>query len=116
MPLLIKLLVSAVAFWLVAYLLPGVDVREGALNYLVIAVIFGLVNAFIGPVLRLLSFPLTLVTLGLFRLVVNAALVGITAALTSRLQIDGFVTALLAALIISAVTWGADQVFGKKNA
>ncbi len=116
MPLLIKLLVSAGAFWIVAYLLPGVDVRAGVTNYLVIAVIFGLVNAFIGPILRLLSFPLTLVTLGLFRIVVNAALVGITAWLTSRLQVDGFLTAVLAALIISAVTWVADQVFGKKNA
>lgn len=115
MPLLIKLLVSAGAFWLVAYLLPGVDVREGVVSYFVIAVIFGLVNALIGPILRLLSFPLTLATLGLFRLVVNAALVGITAALTSRLQIDGFVTALLAALIISAVTWLADQVLRKDD-
>ncbi|MEO6204170.1 MAG: phage holin family protein [Mycobacteriales bacterium] len=116
MPLLIKLLVSAGAFWLVAYLLPGVDVREGVVNYLVIAVIFGLVNAFIGPILRLLSFPITMLTLGLFRLVINAALVGITAWLTSRLQVDGFVTAVLAALIISAVTWVADQVFGDKKA
>ncbi len=115
MSLLIKLLVSAGAFWLVAYLLPGVDVRDGVVNYLVIAVIFGLVNAFIGPVLRVLSFPLTLATLGLFRIIVNAALVGITAALTSRLEIDGFVTAVLAALIISAITWVADQVVGKDD-
>ena len=115
MSLLIKLLVSAGAFWLVAYLLPGVDVRDGVVSYLVIAVIFGLVNAFIGPVLRVLSFPLTLATLGLFRIVVNAALVGITAAFTSRLDVDGFVTAVLAALIISAVTWVADQVIGKDD-
>ena len=115
MPLLIKLAVSAGAFWLTAYLLPGVDIASGWVNYLVIAVIFGLVNAFIGPVLRLLSFPLTLATLGLFRIVINAALVGITAWFTSRLDIDGFWTAVLAGLIISVVTWVADGVFDRKD-
>lgn len=110
MGLLIKLVVSAAAFWVVGALLPGVDVRPGVVNYLVIAVVFGLVNALVGPVLRLLTFPLTLLTLGLFRLVVNAVLVEITDALTSRLSVDGFGTALLAALVIAAVTWLADQV------
>jgi len=115
MRLIIRLLVAAAAFWIVAYLLPGVDVRPGVVNYLVIAVIFGIVNALVGPVLRLVSLPLTLVTLGLFRLVVNAALLGITAALTARLSIDGFLTAVLAALIISAITWAADHTLGLKD-
>jgi putative membrane protein len=90
-------------------------VREGAINYLVIAVIFGVVNALIGPILRMITFPLTLVTLGLFRLVVNAALLGITAALTARLSIDGFLTAVVAALIISAITWAADRTLGLRD-
>lgn len=115
MRILLRLLVAAAAFWIAAALLPGVDVRDGAVNYLVIAVIFGIVNALVGPVLRLITFPLTLVTLGLFRLVVNAALLGITAALTSRLSIDGFLTAVLAALVISAITWGADRTLGLKD-
>lgn len=115
MRLLARLLVAAAAFWVVAYLLPGVDVREGVLNYLVIAVIFGIVNALVGPVLRLLTLPLTILTLGLFRLVVNAALLGITAALTARLSIDGFLTALLASVLISAITWAADRTLGLKD-
>ena len=115
MRLLLRLLVAAAAFWIVAALLPGVDVREGLVNYLVIAVIFGIVNALVGPVLRLVTFPLTLVTLGLFRLVVNAALLGITALLTVRLEIDGFLTALVASLLISAITWVGDRALGLKD-
>ena len=110
-----RLLVAAAAFWIVASLLPGVDVQEGVVSYLVIAVIFGIVNALVGPVLRVVTFPLTLVTLGLFRLVVNAALLGITALLTARLEIDGFLTALLASLLISAITWFADRTLGLKD-
>lgn len=115
MTLLLRLLVAAAAFWIVAALLPGVHVREGLINYLVIAAIFGIVNALVGPVLRVITFPLTVVTLGLFRLVVNAALLGITAALTSRLSIDGFPTAVLAALVISAITWGGDRTLGLED-
>ena len=115
MRLLVRLLVAAAAFWIVATLLPGVDVRDGVVNYLVIAVIFGIVNALVGPVLRVVTFPLTLLTLGLFRLVVNAALLGITAALTTRLEIDGFLTALLASLLITAITWFADRTLGLKD-
>lgn len=115
MRLLVRLLVAAAAFWVVAYLLPGVDVRPGAVNYLVIAAIFGIVNALIGPILRVITFPLTLVTLGLFRFLVNTALLAITAWLTSRLSIDGFLTALLASLLISAITWLADRTLGLKD-
>src|SRR3712207_9255463 len=77
----------------VAYLLNGIEVipnPNGPLGepgtYLWIALVFAVVNAVVGPVLRLLSFPFVLVTLGLFLLVVNAALLGITAAITDRLQ------------------------------
>ena len=115
MRLLLRLLVAAAAFWVVAALLPGVEVREGVVSYLVIAVIFGVVNALVGPVLRVITFPLTLITLGLFRLVVNAALLGLTAWLTARLSIDGFLTALLASLLISAITWVADKTLGLKD-
>lgn len=109
MRLLLRLLIAAAGFWIAAAVIPGVHVRAGAANYLVIAVIFGIVNALVGPVLRLLAFPLTVATLGLFRILINAALLGITAALTSRLSLDGVVPAVLASLLIGAVTWAADQ-------
>jgi putative membrane protein len=115
MRLVVRLLVAAAAFWIVGALLPGVHVRHGFVNYLVVAIIFGIVNALVGPILHLIAFPLTVLTLGLFRLVVNAGLLGITAALTARLAIDGFFWAVLGALVISAVTWGADQTLGIKD-
>jgi putative membrane protein len=96
-----RLLVLAAAIWLTAWLLPNVTVHGGFFTYLWIALLFALVNAFIGPILRLIAFPLTVLTLGLFALVVNAALVGITAKLSHDFNIDGFWTAVLAAILIS---------------
>ena len=101
----IRLVVLAVAIWLTAWLLPGVTVDGGVFTYLWIAVLFAVVNTFLGPILHLLALPITALTLGLFALVVNAALVGITAALSSDFSIDGFFTAVAAALLISIFSW-----------
>jgi putative membrane protein len=104
MRILFRLLVLAGAIWLTAWLLPDVHVRGGFFTYLWIAVLFSLVNAIIGPLLRLVALPLTILTLGLFALVVNAALVGITAKLSHDFNIEGFWTAVLAALLISVIS------------
>ena len=82
-------------------------------TYLWIGLIFGVVNAIVGPVLRLIGFPFVILTLGLFLLVINAAVLGLTAALTDRLSIDGFVTALFGGLILAVVGWVADQVLDR---
>jgi putative membrane protein len=119
--LLKVVLLGAVFFALTKYdVLPGLDVVEnpdGPLGvygtYLWIALIFGVVNAIVGPLLRLLSLPFVVLTLGLFLLVINAALLGITAALTTRLEIDGFVTALLGGLILALAGWAADQLLDR---
>ena len=114
---LVKVVLMAGVFWLVDYLLEGVDVQPNADSplgdfgtWLWIALIFAVVNAFVGPVLRLLSLPFVLVTLGLFLLVVNAALLGITAALSDRLQVDGFGTAVVGGLLLAIGGWIADQL------
>ncbi len=101
----VRLLVLAAAIWLTAWLLPDVTVDGGFFTYLWIALLFAVVNAVLGPILHLLALPITAITLGLFALVVNAALVGITAALSSDFSIDGFFTAVLAALLISVFSW-----------
>ena len=101
----VRLLVLAAAIWLTAWLLPDVTVDGGFFTYLWIALLFAVVNAILGPILLLLALPITAITLGLFALVVNAALVGITAALSSDCSIDGFFTAVLAALLISVCSW-----------
>ena len=115
MRLIARFLVVAAAVWLVAAYVPGIDVQEGVGSYLLIALIFSLVNLLVKPVLKLLSFPLLLLTLGLFLIVINAAMFGLTALLTDRLDVDGVGPAFIAALVISAVTWVGDNVLGLKK-
>jgi putative membrane protein len=114
-------LLAAVFFGLTRYdILPGLNVVEnpdGPLGiygtYLWIGLIFGVVNAIVGPVLRLLSLPFVLLTLGLFLLIINAALLGLTAALSDRLTIDGIGTAIIGGLILAVAGWVADQLLDR---
>src|SRR4051794_30849486 len=104
-----------VAFVITEALMSSVEVHGGALTYVGVAALFGLVNAIIGPLLRLLSIPLLLVTFGLFALVINAALLGITAGLSDALDVGGFLSVVGAALMISvlsaALNWVASRLF-----
>jgi putative membrane protein len=119
---LLKTVIIAAVFYGLTYfeVLPGLTVipnEDGPLGeygtYLWIGLLFGVVNAFVGPILRLLSLPFVLLTLGLFLLVINAALLGLTALITDRLEIDGFVTALLGGLILAIAGWVADQLLDR---
>jgi putative membrane protein len=102
--LLLRWAVIAVAFAITSWLLSGMEVSGGFWGYLWVSALFGLVNAFIGTFLRLLTLPLTLITLGLFSIVVNAFLLQITDWLTSNLTIDEFWwTAIWAAIILAIV-------------
>ena len=94
-------LALAVAIGLTAWLLPGVEINGGFGSLLLIAAAFGLVNALLGTIVRLLTMPLTVVTLGLFALVVNALMLQITDWWLDRLDVDGFFTALAATVLIS---------------
>ena len=87
-----------------AAVMPSVEIDGGVVSVLGIAVVFGLVNALLGPLLRVISLPLTMMTLGLFSLVVNAALLGITAYLLDSLDVGGFFPTVLAAILISTLT------------
>lgn len=78
MRLIAKLLVVALAVWVVAATVPGVHVSRGVVSYVVIAVIFSVVSVLVRPVLKLLAFPLLVLTLGLFLIVINAAMLGLT--------------------------------------
>jgi putative membrane protein len=118
----LKVVILGAVFYGLTYfdVLPGLNVLpnpDGPLGeygtYLWIGLIFGVVNAVVGPVLRLLSLPFVVLTLGLFLLVVNAALLGLTAALTDRLTIDGIGTALIGGLILAVAGWVADQLLDR---
>lgn len=101
--ILVSWAIIAVALALAAWLVPDVDVKGGFFTLLWVAALFGLVNAILGPILHLISLPLTLITLGLFALVVNGLLLAITAGLSDNLDVGGFFSTVVAALIISVV-------------
>jgi putative membrane protein len=114
--LLISWAVMAVAFAITAWLISGVDVSGGIGSYLWIALIFGIVNAIIGTVVRLLTLPLTVITLGLFSIVINALLLEITDSLTDRLTIDDFFwTAIWAAVTLALVSVCLSLILGAVN-
>lgn len=110
-----RVLVSGVAIWLATLVLPGLEVIGGESTaesvgvILLVALVFGLVNAIVKPVVALISLPLYILTLGLFTLVVNALMLMLTAWITEQttwgLRIDNFGTAVLGALIVSVVSF-----------
>jgi putative membrane protein len=107
--LILRLLINAVAIWLASHIVRGITPLDQLSSVLLVAVILGLVNALIKPVLRFLTCPVQILTLGLFTLVLNALMLGLTAWIAQQLSIpfaiDGFIAALLGALIISLVSW-----------
>lgn len=107
MNILINLILATLAVGLTAYLLPGVTV-DNWVTALVVAVVLGIINALVKPLLVLLTLPITIVTLGLFLFVINALLVMLAAAIVPGFQVDGFLWALIFSLILSLVS----SVFG----
>ena len=111
----LRVVVLAVIFYAVAELYSGIRILGNADatlgisgTYLWIALLFAVVNSVVGPVLRLLSMPFVVVTLGLFLLVVNAALLGLTAALSERLEVDGVWAAVVGGFLIALFGWIAE--------
>jgi putative membrane protein len=103
--ILIRIAVNAVALWVASKLIGGIDLEKGFWKVVLVAAIFGVVNAFVKPIAKLFSLPLIILTLGLFTIVINALMLVITDWLTASLEIDGFGNAVLGALVISAVSW-----------
>ena len=108
MPFLIRLLVNAAALWVATQIVTGVT-YAGALAPLIgVALVFGVVNAIIRPILKLVTFPLFIVTFGLFAFVLNWLMLWLTSSLSSALglgfHVAGFVPAFLGALVVSVVS------------
>jgi putative membrane protein len=102
--LLVRWALLAAAFAITAWILTGMSISGGFWAYVWVSALFGVVNAIIGTILRIITFPLTVLTLGLFSVIVNAILLNITDGLTSHLTIDEFWwTAIWAAIIMSIV-------------
>jgi putative membrane protein len=94
----------ALSFWVATALIPGIDVLGGFTTYLWVALLFGLLNATLGSLLKLLTLPAVILTLGLFLVVVNAAILMLLADWSDMLDVTNFWSAVLAALVISVVT------------
>jgi putative membrane protein len=108
--LVFRLVVLAAIIGVVAAIVPGIHVH-GGFGWLVwLAVIFSLVNLILGPIFHLLTLPLIVLTLGLFLLIVNAALLAITAGLSSHLDIDSFGAAVLGGLLIAIFSWVSEML------
>jgi putative membrane protein len=102
--LLLRWALIALAFAITTWLLSGMEVSGGFWGYVWVSALFGIVNAVLGTLLRIITLPLTLITFGLFAIIVNALLLEITDALTSHLTIDEFWwTAIWAAIILAVV-------------
>jgi putative membrane protein len=90
--------------WIATLVVPGITVDGGLATYLWVALLFGLINTFFGSIIKVLTFPVSIVTFGLFLFVVNAAMLSLTARWSEKLDVSGFWAALFASLIISVIT------------
>ncbi|WP_035799248.1 phage holin family protein [Kitasatospora mediocidica] len=117
----VKTLINAAAIWVAAWIVSGITLSNGdwqhqTLTVLAVAVIFGVVNWLIKPVVKLFSFPLFILTLGLITFVINALMLWLTSFASDKLNLDfhvtGFWPALLGSLIISLVSWGLNMAVG----
>jgi len=109
---IIQALVTMAGLWLSAKVVPGVTFTSTG-SLIAAAVILGLVNAFVRPILVVLTFPITVVTLGLFLLVVNAAMIGLTSVFLGGFVVDGLWAGIGAAIVTGVVSWIAGAFIGE---
>jgi putative membrane protein len=110
----VRWLVGALGLWLAQALVPGVEIRSTG-TLLVAALLLGLVNAFVRPLLVLLTLPITVLTLGLFLWFINAAMLGLVAKLIDGFDLHGLASALVGALVISVTSWIASWYVGSSG-
>jgi putative membrane protein len=97
---IVNWLLGALALWLVAQIIPGIQIRNFK-TALLATLVIALVDITIGPILRFIAFPITFLTLGLFRLVLNALLLKLASMVTPGFRIDGFLNALIGSLVLT---------------
>ncbi len=124
MSLLVRVVVNALALAVATWLLDGITLTAATdgrrvVSMLVVGLVFGVVNAVVRPVVRLLSLPFILLTLGLLLLVINALMLLLTGWLSGRLgigfHVDGFWTAVVGSVIVTVATWVIDLVLPDRS-
>lgn len=113
--LIVTWLLSAAALFVAARVVPGVEIASFKVA-LVAALVLGLVNAVVRPVVKLLTLPVTVVTLGLFLLVVNGAMIGLAAWLVDGFSVDGLIPGVLMAIVVTVVSAFFSWLTGDKGA
>ncbi len=106
-----RVLFAAVGFWLADRLLSGIS-ADGWTTLIIAGLLLGIVNAVVKPVVVVLTFPLTILTLGLFMFVVNAAMIGLVAWLLDGLTVNGLWAGVLGAVIVGVVSWAGQLLIG----
>lgn len=114
MSILISWLLMALAVLATAYVLPGITL-SGFGGALVVALVLGILNVFIKPLLILLTLPINILTLGLFTIVINALLIMLTSAIVPGFKVDGFIAALIFSIILAVVLYLLHVVFPGQN-
>lgn len=102
MSIIAKLILNALAVYVAAYLVPGIDVKD-AVVALIVAIVLGLANSLIKPLLHLIALPITAMTLGLFALVINGLIVLLVAYLVPGFLVSGLLPAILFSIVVSLV-------------
>ena len=110
----LRFAISALGLWVASQVVSGVDIN-GGWTLVVAAVLLGIVNALVRPIVLVLTFPFTLITLGLFILVVNAAMFGLVAAFLDGFRVSGFGAALFGAVVVSITSWIASSFIGPRG-
>ena len=105
MRFIVRALIAALGLWLASRIVPGVDAPGGWTSLLVAAVLLGVVNAIVRPLVVVLTLPLTVVSLGLFLLVVNAAMLGLVGLMLKGFVVDGLWAGIFGSIVIGVVSW-----------
>jgi putative membrane protein len=114
MGLIARIVVVGLGLWVASKLVPGVEIRD--LETLALAaLLLGIANAVVRPIVILITLPLTLITLGLFILVINAAMFGLVSVFLHGFVVHGFFAAFWGALVVSVVGWFASIFIGKRG-
>ena len=112
--IIVRTLIIALGIWVADKLVPGIDVASGG-SLVFAAIALGLINALIRPLIVLLTLPFTLLTLGLFLLIVNAAMLQLADWFVSGFEVTGFFSAILGSIVVSLVSWAASSFIGPKG-
>lgn len=108
---IVQLLLTALAAYFAAMISPGVTIKS-FWSAIILAVVLALLNTFVKPILSFISLPVTLLTMGLFILVINALIIMLASWLMSSFQVDGFWYAMLYSVIFSVISWVLELIFG----